>query len=150
MGSELGGPLVVPMSPPLPLLQESPTFWQRQARRLAAPLGGTQPAAFSITTLEHPLPAHFFSSAGRLGCLVVQFCQAPLHPDKNSCMPAWLEHTLCVLLGRGGTRWAQLLRHRGKHFPSLSSNPHCQDSEQHAPASAAVLSSPCCRCPLAA
>ena len=38
MGSELGGPLVVPMSP-LPLLQESPTFGQRQARRFAAPLG---------------------------------------------------------------------------------------------------------------
>ena len=72
----------------------------------------------------------------------MQFCQAPLHSNKNTCMPAWLEHTLCVLWGRDGARWARLLRHRGKHFPSLSANLHCQDSAQHAPASAAVLSSP--------
>ena len=128
-------------------------FWAVTSTSLCCPAwaGGTQPAAFSITTLEHPLPAEKMSfSAGRSGCLVVQFCQAPLHLNKNTCMPAWLEHTLCVLLGRDCTRWARLLRHRGKHFPSLSPNPHCQDSEQHAPASAAILLPLDCQCPLAA
>ena len=91
-GQNWGGrPLVVPMSPP-PAFTGIAHFWAATSTSLCCPAwtGGTQPAAFSITTLEHPLPAEKMSfSAGRLGCLGVQFCQAPLHLDKNTCMPAW-------------------------------------------------------------
>ena len=145
---------MVPMSPPLPLYRNRLLLgsdkhvallprlgWRNSTRRFF-----NHDARASASCGKNEL----FFSAGRLGCLLVQFCQAPLHLDKNTCMPAWLEHTLCVRLGRDCTRWARLLRHRGKHFPSLSPNPHCQDSEQHAPASAAILFPFGCQCPLAA
>ena len=64
LGIRTGGPLVVPMSPSA--LQESPTFGQRQARCLAAPLGLAEhnPPLFQSQRSSIRFPLKINSSAG--------------------------------------------------------------------------------------